>query len=140
MTDYSNSKPPIWFWVVAVLALIWNLMGVGAYLAKHFITDEMMAELEPQLQFEMAIEHPAWYTALFAIAVFGGVLACIALLLRKKWAYLLFLISFLCATIQQVYYVIEVEGTDKIMPTMIIIVCIFLVWFSKMATSKGWIK
>ena len=140
MTDYSNNKPPVWFWIVSVLALLWNLMGVGAYLSPHFMTDEMIAELEPQLQYEMAYEHPAWYTALFALAVFGGVLASIALLIRKKWAYFLFIISFICATIQQIYYVMEVKGTDKIMPTMIIIVCIFLIWFSKKAISKTWIK
>ncbi|MCD2258870.1 hypothetical protein [Psychroserpens luteolus] len=140
MTDYSTNKPPVWFWIVSVLALIWNLLGVGAYLSRHFMTDEMIAELEPQLQFEMAYEHPAWYTAIFAIAVFGGVLGCLGLLLRKKWAYLLFIISFLCATAQQIYYVMEVEGTDKVMPIMIVIVCLFLIWFSKMAKSKTWIK
>ncbi|MEH6537792.1 MAG: hypothetical protein V7719_15430 [Psychroserpens sp.] len=140
MTDYSNTKPPVWFWVVSVLALLWNLMGVGAYLFGAYATEEIIDELEPQQQFEMMYEYPSWYIALFALAVFGGVLGGIALLLRKKWAYLLFIISFLCATIQQVYYVIKVEGVDQIMPIIVIVVCIFLVWFSKMSISKKWIK
>jgi len=140
MTNYSSTKPPVWFWIISVIALLWNLMGVYAYLFKHIATEEMIAELDPQLQFEMGIEHPAWYTALFAIAVFGGVLGCLGLLLRKKWAYMFFIISFLCATAQQIYYVMTVEGTDKVMPILIIIVCVLLIWFSKMSISKTWIK
>jgi hypothetical protein len=140
MEDSLNNKPPVWFWIISVIALLWNLMGVGAYLSKHLITEDMVAQLEPQLQYEMGIEHPAWYTSLFAIAVFSGILACFGLLLRKKWAYILFVISFLCATAQQIYYVMTVEGTDKVMPVLIVIAGLLFIWFSKLSTSKGWIK
>ncbi|WP_299228183.1 hypothetical protein [uncultured Psychroserpens sp.] len=140
MTDYSNNKPPVWFWIVSVVALIWNALGVMAYLVQAYMTDEMIAELPEEQQAEFLIEHPAWYTAAFALAVFCGVLACLALLFRKKLAYLLFIVSFLAATIQQVYLMTSVEGVSPGMPITIIVVCAFLVWFSKMATSKGWIK
>lgn len=140
MTDYSNTKPPVWYWVISVIALLWNLMGVGAYLGHAFITDEMIAELPVEQQAEFLYEHPAWYTAIFALAVFCGALGGLALLIRKKWAYVLFIVSFLCATVQQVYLMMEIEGISKIMPIMIIVVCAFLVWFSKTSISKGWIK
>jgi hypothetical protein len=67
-------------------------------------------------------------------------LGCLALLIRKKWAYMLFVVSFLTATIQQVYLMATVEGVSFIMPIMVIVFCAFLVWFSKMATTKGWLK
>ncbi|RKE95341.1 hypothetical protein [Ichthyenterobacterium magnum] len=140
MTDLSTNKPPIWFWIISVIALIWNAMGVMAYLAQAFITDEMIAALPEEQQAEFLYEHPAWYTALFAIAVFAGVLGCLALLLRKKWAYILLVISAICATIQQVYLMVTIEGVDKIMPIMIILIAIFLVWFAKNAISKTWIS
>ncbi|MBR9913802.1 MAG: hypothetical protein GYB32_03075 [Algicola sp.] len=140
MTTYSNTKPPMWFWIVSVIILIWNLLGVMAYLSMHFMTEEMISKMEPQQQFEMNYDYPAWYIAIFAIAVFAGTLACIGLLMRKKWAYTLFIISFLCATVQQVYYVIEIEGVSKIMPLTIIAVCALQVWFSKSAIRKAWIK
>ena len=140
MTDLSNTKPPIWFWIIAVVALIWNGMGVMAYLVRAFMTDEMIAAIPEEQQAEYLIEHPAWYTAAFALAVFCGALGCLALLLRKKWAYMLFLISFIAATIQQVYIMVTIEEASPIMPIMIIVVCAFLVWFSKMSTAKGWLK
>lgn len=136
----STTKPPIWFWIVSVIALLWNLMGVAAYLSSHFITEEMIEQLEPHQKAAALYDYPAWYTALFALAVFAGALGCIALLIRKKWAYILFVISFICATIQQIYYMVEVDGADKFMPISIIVFCIFLVWFSKNAIKKQWIS
>ncbi len=140
MTDISNTKPPVWFWIIAVVALIWNAMGIVAYLIQAYMTDEMIAALPEEQQAEFLIEHPTWYTAAFALAVFSGALGCIALLLRKKWAFMLFLISFICATIQQVYLLLTIEAINPVMPLMIIIVCAFLVWFTKMATAKGWLN
>ncbi|WP_431134188.1 hypothetical protein [Psychroserpens mesophilus] len=140
MTDYSNTKPTVWFWIIAVVALIWNAMGVMAYLFQAFITDEAIAALPEEQQAEFLMEHPAWFTAAFALAVFCGALGCLALLIRKKWAFILFVISFIAATIQQVYLMTTVEGVNPVMPIMIIVVCAFLVWFSKMATAKGWLR
>ena len=37
MVEYiGQAKTPWWFWVVAILALLWNLMGVMAYLGGAF--------------------------------------------------------------------------------------------------------
>lgn len=140
MTTISTTKPPVGFWIIAVVALIWNAMGVMAYLVQAFITDEAIAALPEEQQAEFLIEHPAWYTAAFALAVFCGALGCLALLLRKKWAYMLLVVSFISATIQQVYLMVTIEGISVVMPIMIIIICAFLVWFSKMASTKGWLK
>ncbi|WP_047546226.1 hypothetical protein [Psychroserpens sp. Hel_I_66] len=140
MTTITNNKPPVWFWIISIIALLWNLMGVAAYLSMHYMTDEMIADLEPHQQIAANYDYPAWYIAIFAIAVFSGTIACIGLLLRKKWAYILFIISFFTATFQQIYYILKVDGIDKFMPIMIIIVCAILVWFSKRAISKHWIK
>ena len=87
---------------------------------------------------------PAWMTALFAIAVFSGVLGSIALLMRKKIATTLFIISFLTATIQQLYWLF---GTDAVnvfsedmpylIPVLVIIFGAFLMWYSKDQKGKG---
>ena len=140
MTNSLTTKPPVWYWIIAVIALLWNGMGVIAYLGQAFITDEMIAQLPQEQQAEFLYQHPAWYTSMFALAVFCGALGCIALLIRKKWAYFLFIISFVCATIQQVYLMMEIEGVNKIMPITIIVVAALLVWFSKLSITKLWIK
>ncbi|MDG1040937.1 MAG: hypothetical protein P8H13_08800 [Polaribacter sp.] len=80
----STNKPKALFWIIAVIALLWNAMGVAAYLFQAYITDEMIAQLPEEQQAEFLVVHPSWYTGLFALAVFGGVLGCILLLARKK--------------------------------------------------------
>lgn len=132
-----KKKPTTKFYIIGVLALIWNLMGVGAYLIQAFMTEEMIATLPEEQQAEFLVEHPAWYTALFAIAVFGGALACILLLARKKIAYYLFLVSGISAIAQQGYLLATVTLSSVVMPIMIIIFCIFLIWYSKRCITEG---
>jgi hypothetical protein len=139
MTD-STGKPPIWFWIVSVVALIWNGLGVMAYLTRAFATDDMIAALPEEQQAEFLTEYPAWYTAAFAIAVFAGIMGCFALLIRKKWAYSLFILSAIGAIIQHAYLFMNVDIPSLVMPVMVIAVCVFLIWFTKNATAKGWIS
>lgn len=138
----TTTKPPIWFWIVAVIALIWNAMGVFAYLGRALATDEMIAAMPKEAQAEFLVEYPAWYTAAFALAVFCGALGALSLLIKKKWAHILFITSALGAIVQHIYLFINVEMglVQLVMPILIILVCIFLVYFSKNAITKGWIK
>ena len=139
MTNLST-KPPIWFWIVSVLALLWNAMGVMAYLYRAYATDEMIASLPAEQQAEFLIEYPAWVTAAFALAVFCGFLGSLSLLIRKKWAYVLLVISAIAAYAQHAYIFTNVEVSSYVMPVLVLIVCIFLIWFAKNTISKHWIK
>ena len=127
----TSKKPSITFWVIGILALLWNLMGVSAYLFQVFATEEMIAQMPAEQQAEMMIEHPAWLTTLFALAVFSGFFGSIVLLAKKKFAYNLFIISGVCAIIQQVYILMDIELKMYFMPIMVILVCVFLIWYSK---------
>ena len=138
MNENPTQKPPIWYWIITAIALLWNIMGIGAYFAQTLMTPEIMAAL-PQDQQDMYANLPSWYLIVFAIAVFAGSLGCLALLLRKKWAYLLLLISAIAAVIQMSYLAFGIKMANAMTP-MIIIVAIALVWLSKYATKKGWIK
>jgi len=136
MTTNSN-KPTTLFYIIGVVALIWNGLGVMAYLGKAFITEEMIAELPKEQQAEFLVELPAWVTGAFAIAVFSGVLASILLLMKKKLAYPLFIISAIAAIAQHAYLFMNVEVASLVMPIMVIVVCVFLVWYSKKCVDEG---
>jgi hypothetical protein len=136
----SLRKPPVWFWIVSVIALLWNLMGVIAYLTMAFATDEMIANMPPEQQEAFLIEYPSWVTAAFALAVFCGFFASIGLLIRKKWAYGLFVVSAMAAISQHIYIFMNVDVDSYVMPVMVIIVCILLVFYAKNTITKQWIK
>ncbi len=141
MTE-SKNKPSTSFWIIGIVALIWNLMGVFAYLQEAYMTAEDLAALpiEEQALYENI---PAWVTAAFALAVFGGALACILLLLRKKLATFVFIISFVSILAQMTYNLLmskamEVYGPGgMIMPIMVIVIGAYLIWYSKKMDAQG---
>jgi hypothetical protein len=144
MTNESN-KPPVWFWVVSVIALLWNLMGVFSYLNQAYNQVEML-EVMSQEQRTVFEAIPAWATGAFAIAVFAGFIACIALLLRKKWARPLFIVSLIAAVSQFTHWLfinnaVEAFGLGAYgMPVAVVAIGLFLIFFSKKGISKGWLK
>lgn len=138
MTNLKQ-KPPVWFWIVSVIALFWNAMGVMQYLGQAYQTESWREALTDE-QFEMITNFPSWLTAAFAIAVFSGVLGSLGLLLRKKWAYKLLLLSLIAVIIQMGYILAQGHYDGISMTISIIVFALFLVWFSKKSISKGWIS
>jgi hypothetical protein len=140
----QSNKPNVGFWIISVIALLWNLMGVLNYVAQAYMTDDMKALLpEGQRQYMESV--PAWATAAFAIAVFAGVLGCLLLLFRKRMAKTVFIISLLGVIVQMSHGFMsgikDVYGPGGIaMPIMIIGLAAFLVWYSKFSESKSWLS
>lgn len=141
----TTVKPPTWFWVVSIIALLWNLMGVFNYLNQAF-NQEIILESLDQAQREVFEGTPAWATAAFALAVFTGALGSIGLLLRKKWARPLFMISFVTALAQFVHWLfisnaVEAFGPSTYaMPIIVLVIGLYLISFSKKGILKGWLK
>ena len=141
----SENKPNTLFWVIGIIALIWNGMGVMAYIGQAYMTDEMKAAL-PEAERALYENVPAWVTAAFAIAVFGGTVACILLLMKKKMAKSVFLISLIAIIAQMIYNLFmskasEVYGPGgMIMPIMVIVIGVFLLLYSKKCIEKGWLS
>lgn len=140
----TTTKPTIGFWIVSIVALIWNAMGVYHYLIQAYNTESFRAAHTEEQLAHMA-NSPAWVTAAFAIAVFTGLLGCIALLLRKKWATSLFFISIIAVIVQQIYVFFigksyqYFETAQNTMLIIVLLIALFLLWFSKHATRKGWL-
>jgi len=142
----KNVKIPVWFWIVAVIFLLWNIMGVISFFMHTFITDEALALL-PENERELYGDYPLWTTIVFAIAVFGGLLGSIGLVLKKSWSKLAFIISLLVVIPQMIHNVfftksMEVYGPGQAatMPVMVVVFGVLLIWFSSYAINKNWLK
>ena len=137
----SIIKPTASYWIISVLALLWSLSGVYAYLSQAYMTDEVIASLpEPEQMYYNNVD--AWVVAAFAIAVFAGTFGCLALLLRKKIAFALFIVSLIAVLLQGTYNFhiqeyMPIENVQMIWTTVIILIALFLVWFSKDAIKKN---
>ncbi|MDC7999941.1 hypothetical protein POV26_02745 [Aequorivita todarodis] len=141
----TTAKPNTGFWIIAGLALLWNLIGVFFWVSENFLmTEEVKATLPPE-QVEMMNNAPTWGMYVYAVAVFGGLLASILLLMRKKMAIAIFGISLLAILIQMGYWIFGMDSVgvmgpqSLIMPLIVIAIAIFEYFYSKGAARNGWI-
>ncbi len=127
------------FWVIGAIGLAFNLLGCMNYVSQ--MNAENVAAM-PDVYRAIVESRPAWGTGAFAIAVFGGLLGCLLLLLRKSVAVYVFIVSLVGAVVAQVPFL---EMAD--FPTAAwvgwlsqLVVGAFLIWYSKHAVKKGWIS
>ena len=142
---FGRGKPPVWFWVIAVLGLLWEVMGCLSYLREVTMTPADLAKL-PVAQQELWTSMPDWLFGLFAVAVWVGLLGAIMLVARKRWARPLLLISVIAATLQFAWIftmmpILKTIGpSSAIFPAIIILIGIFLVWFAGLGIRRGWLR
>ena len=79
----SSVKAPWHLWVVGIAGLLWSVMGVMDYVMTKMRNEEYMAAFTLE-QLEFFYGFPIWVNAAWAIAVWGGVIGTILLLLRKS--------------------------------------------------------
>lgn len=143
MTENTGSKAPIWFTVVAAILLVWNLLGVMAYITHVTVSADGLAAL-PEVQRQMYLDTPVWVTAAFAVAVNAGALGCALLLLRKNLAVPVLCVSLAGVLVQNFHAffisdVLEVLGPGGlVMPILVIIVAVCLVWLAVKARARNW--
>lgn len=127
-------KPHLSFWIVAIAGLIWNLMGSMNYIMQT--NPETVAQM-PDV-YQMIINgRPSWATGGFAIAVFGGSVGCILLLLRKNVAVPVVMLS-LAGIVLTVIHATMLVG---MVPSSILSVLVggALLWYATIARRKNWL-
>lgn len=129
------------FWIIGAIALIWNVMGVTNYFMQ-MNPDVLTAYRESE---RAIIEgRPAWATGGLAVAVFGGTLGSLLLLLRKSAAYYVFIASLLGVLVTYIHTLrVGIDfslGEILGIILMPLVVAGFLIWYSGQVESKGWIS
>lgn len=147
MTDgaTSTAKPPVWFWIVTIVLVLWEAMGCVACVTQIRLGAEAMGPVDEWSRNYYAAL-PVWYNWIYAVATFGGLLGGLALLLRRRLAATLFWIS-LAAVIVMFGYafattdLIEHKGAAAVLPFPLFIaaVGVFSIWFANLAAKKGWL-
>lgn len=145
MNATAVTARPTSFWVVAIAALVWNLIGVAMFYMQINMSPEQLAAM-PAEQRQVYEATPSWLNIAFGIGVFGGVLGAIGLLLKKKWATPIFLISYIAVLVQMVAaYIVTpawavYSAAGLIMPIVIVVVSLLLWRYSAKAASRGWLN
>ena len=120
------------FWIIIVVTLIFNIMGVINYFVQ--MNADSLASF-PEKYRPIIEGRPAWATGAFAIAVFGGTLGSLLLLLRKSAAIYVLIASLLGVIVTMMH----ISGVARFSPfeiwigvLMQLVVTAFLIWYSKL--------
>ena len=139
------SKSPLWFKIVAVLAILWNLIGCLAFASDIRLTPEDIAKL-PDAQQTLYSSRPSWAVASTAIAVIGGALGSVALLLGKKWALPVLIASLIGIVIQDYGLFVLADGATLagpvavVLQALVLIIAIGLILLSRKGIARGWLQ
>lgn len=138
------AQRPSSFRVVAIVALLWNLFGLFSFYTNVTATPAVIASW-PEAQQQVAAATPRWVFVAFAIATIAGVLGSLGLLLGKRWAVPVLLLSLLAILVQfgSIYaltptWVLTGIG-GAILPLCIGAFGLFLWWYARKAAARGWL-
>jgi hypothetical protein len=141
MSDELNGKPPTSYNIIAGVFLAWNLIGLMFYYQQMTLTPEMMASMGAEIAAFMEAT-PVWANSGYAIAVNAGVLASIALLLRKSWALPLYVLSFVGVLTQDfdafvLRDVVAVWGSSAYyVPSAVIVIGLIELWYARSVADR----
>lgn len=137
------SAAPKWFKPVAFVALLWNLLGCFAYLSDVMMGPEDVAKLSAAQQ-ALYAARPSWAVAATAFAVWFGALGSLGLLLRKRWAQLVLLVSLLGVIGQDLHFaqqlaaVRQADSAALPLQALVLAIAIALWLLARRATREGW--
>lgn len=136
---------PKWYMPVTILALVWNLIGCAAYLSDVMMTPEAMAQL-PADQQALYAARPMWAVAAYAIAVWGGALGSLGLVLKRRWASPLLMASVAGLVVQDVGLFVLSPAAGAVSPVayvlqgMVFVIGLALVRLAGTAAARGWLR
>lgn len=143
MAELENRLPGTLYWVIAAVALLWNLLGMWAYYSNVTATPETLASLYNEEQIALILSSPKWVTSATALAVTGGVVGSILLLLRNKLAVPFFIVSLLSLIVQDIFVFgmtesVEVFGMQTVyLQGFVLLLAAFFLWYSQQQKTKG---
>ena len=143
----SSGKAPWHLWAIGIIGLLWSAIGAFDYIMTQSKSEAYMKAFTPA-QLEYFYSLPAWVVACWAIGVWGGVVGCLLIVLRKRAAVPVLLASLLGAILTFIHNIVLSNGLEVmgggtsavIFPLVILVIALGLWWYAKTMTKRGVLK
>jgi hypothetical protein len=143
MTEQSAAaaKPGIWFWLIALVLLLWALGGASIYVAYFMESPTQFAQTAEDAEHREAYADyveaiPLWAIAVGVIAAAARLLGALGLLIRRAWALPCYVVSALFFLVALYRAFILGDAASAMSPPHIAVEAVFLalslfaIWFA----------
>lgn len=139
--DAGRPAVPWHFWLVTLVALLWNGFGGYDYTMSHLQGEAYYRQVGmTDAQIAYMATFPVWMHAVWAVGVWGSVVGSLLLLARSRWAAYAFAVSTLGAAASLVYNIATpglLDVMSPVMPTVIVVICLVFAWYAWLMTKRG---
>lgn len=151
MQQSPAARTPVHVWIVGGLATLWNAFGAYDYLMTRLRNTDYIASAMPGVDPQTAL---AWVDAMpvyaqigWGLGVWTGLAGSLLLLARSRYAYWAFGASLVGAALSLGWQLVAappLPGAEsavyKIVPVLIIAICIFLFAYSGAMKTRGLLR
>ena len=152
MTRYSEredgqiaTRTPVHLWIVGVLALLWNLIGVTDYVMMRTRNADYFRAVMPDLKLADALGYmdamPLLASAGWALGVWSALIGTLLLLARSRHAVIAYLVSLVGALVA---FAFQFTGPtpppgmdDPVVPIIVTIIAIALLLYARWMRARG---
>lgn len=135
----TAGKVPLSFWVVTGLGLVWNTIGVAAYLLTQTRHPVVMASTPPEMVRALDLI-PAWATGAWGLAVIFALAGSVLMLMRRKLAVQAFIASLAGLLLLTIYQLTSPMPMNVGQVILIWIIALFLWRFSRSEAGKDLLR
>jgi len=143
MDQVNLQQPaPRWFTVAALAAVAWEIFGCFMYLMQVRV-DPASLPVDQRALWDAA---PSWMMAAYAVAVWVGLIGAILLVMRRRLAEKLLLVSLVAVIVQfsALLLVPELRNlttSDALFLPFVIVVACYVIWhFAFTSRRAGWLR
>jgi hypothetical protein len=130
-----------WYWIAAVVALLFMAVGCAGFVM-DVMTDPNT--LDPA-QRALFVARPTWMKAAYTVAVWSGLAGVLILLLRRRLAEPVLLVSLVATILTFLPYAVvpavraAVSTADVVAAVVVIILVALTYLFARDARQRGWL-
>jgi len=140
--DEANPGVPAWYWAVAIAALLFEASGAFLF-GNSLMLDPATLPIDQRAVFDAT---PQWMTIAWAVAISAGIFGAIGLIIRRRFAEPLLLLSLIAVAVQfsglfLVKQLRELTPEDHLLIPVIILILAYAFWqTAKMAKRRAWLN
>ena len=140
--DFAPRPLASWYMVAAIASVLFMLVACAGYLLTVTVDPAAL----PIDQRAMVEAQPTWMMAAYAIAVWVGLAGSVLLVLRRKLAEPLLLVSLVAAVVTFLPYVAvpaisDLVSTNEIAAALVVLAITWTIyWFARHSRQRGWLR